>query len=98
MGTITFYEIKDIGAQGDGQAPIPKMARVKRTRDASTSTTAEYIDLDSDTTALRVVCDVTHRASVDNNVADAGNYWEVGTTEQDFGVNGGERIYYRLDA
>lgn len=98
MGTITIEEYDYVGGEGETNAPVPKLKGMKRTPDASTTTTAESITLQPQTSVIRVVADADHRISIDNNVADSGDYATVGTTALDFGVDGGDTLYYRSDA
>ena len=98
MGTIVIEEYLYVGGEGETDAPIPYLKGMKRTVDATTTTAAESITLQANTSAIRVSADVDHRISIDNNVADSGDYATVGLTERDYGVDGGETLYYRSDA
>jgi hypothetical protein len=97
MGTITIEEYDYVGGEGEVDAPVPKLKGMKRTQDTGTSATAGSVTLDKNTSVIRVVGDVDHRVSIEDNVADAGNYATVGTTAVDFGVDGGDTLYYRTN-
>lgn len=94
MGTITIEEYAYIGGEGEKTAPVPKLNAMTRTQDATTSATPESLRLQESTSVIRVVCDADHRISI-TDTTSATNYATVGTTFVDFGVNGGDTIYYR---
>lgn len=99
MGTLTIEQYPYKGGLGERDAQVPTLKGMTRTVDTSTSTTAESITLEKSTSIIRVVAaSADHRISIGNNVADNGNYATVGTTQLDFGVDGGDTLYYRLDA
>lgn len=98
MGTLTIEEYEYVGGDKEKDAPVPFLESLTRTSDATTTTTAENITLQDNTSVISVVGDADHRISIDNNVADSGNYATVGTTRRDFGVKGGDTLYYRSDA
>jgi len=98
MGSITIEQYPYIGGKGQPDAQVLTLKGMKRTLDATTSTTAESITLESWAAVIRVVCDVDHRISIDNNVADNGDYATVGTEARDYGVTGGDDFYYRSNA
>jgi len=97
MGTITIEEYSHAGAAGDKEAQVPYLAGMKRTQDATTSTTAESITLQDSTKIIRVVGAEDHRISLAEDTTGT-NYATVGTNNIDYGVKGGETLYYRLDA
>ena len=97
MGTITIEEYDYVGGEGENDAPVPKLKGIKRTQDVSTSTTAENITLQPQTSVIRVVADADHRIAITDTTA-ATDYATVGTTARDYGVDGGDTLYYRSDA
>tara|TARA_R110002020_G_scaffold341887_3_gene556452 strand:+ start:1514 stop:1807 length:294 start_codon:yes stop_codon:yes gene_type:complete len=97
MGTITIEEYNYVGGRDENDAPIPNLVAMTRTQDASTSTSPESLVLQPKTSAIRVVADADHRISITDATA-ATNYATVGTTAIDYGVNGGDTLYYRADA
>lgn len=94
MGTITIEEYEYVGGEGETDAPVPKLKGMKRTQDASTTASVESHTLQKQTSVVRIVCDADHRVSItDTDCSD--DYATVGTTVRDYGVDGGDTIYYR---
>ena len=101
MGTITITEFSDAGTGDNPEQPVPQLKSLKtRTQDATTSTTAENITLQANTSVVRVYAAELHRVSLgSNNTGNGEAYLDIqATTETDIGVKGGETFYYRADA
>jgi len=100
MGTIVFEQYTRAGSAAQTEAPIPKLDKsLIRTEDATTSTTAESITLNADTKIIRVYGVEKHRIAL-TSADTAANFATIyaAATPTEYGVNGGETIYYRLDA
>lgn len=101
MGTIVIEEYQGIGTQDNSYAPVYRLEKlVKRTADATTSTTAESITLQAETTFARIYTAQIHRLGVTSASTDnSGTYI---TTEAgkwiDIAVKKGGSLFYRTDA
>lgn len=99
MGTIVIEEYARAGGAAQQDKPVYRLdTLLARTVDSTTSTTAESITLNQNTNFVRVYTEEIHRLSpgADNTASI------YATTEAqkwtDFGVQGGEPIFYRTDA
>ena len=99
MGTITIEQYSRAGSGANTDQPIANLTTLKATtKDATTSTTAESIALDSKTKVIRVLGVEAHRVVLGTDTT-ADTYATVPAGQfQDYGVNGGEVLYYELDA
>lgn len=99
MGTIVITEYGDSGHEGKREAPIANLnTALKTTSDASTSTTAESIVLQSGTRYVSVYGVELHRISTkSSSAADQYELVPAGMSVQ-VSVNGGDTLYYKADA
>ena len=97
MGTITIEEFQYVGGKGQMDQPVPYLKGMKRTSDASTSSSVENVVLQDDTSFVRVVGDADHRIAITDSAVST-DYATVGTTALEYGVDGGDTLYYRTDA
>lgn len=101
MGTIVVEEYRKSGTANDSYVPVPNLGEIDgRTKDATTSTTAESVALGAEVVLLRVYTDVAHRIGLSAaQVGDSGSYF---TTPEavwfDVAVPKGSTLYYRTDA
>lgn len=103
MGTIVIVEFGNTGTLHKREVTIPDLSKqTKFTSDATTSTSVESITLNSDTRAVKIYANELHRVSmVDSTVSTTYDYVPADSTRAtsaDFGVKGGDTLYYRLDA
>lgn len=101
MGTLTIEQYSAAGSDKQHETPIANLyAQLSITIDSTTSTSAESITLNEDTSYIVVTGAEKHRVSIQDSTA-ATNYAEIAAGDagrRDFGVKGGETLYYRLDA
>lgn len=98
MGTITFYELQRSGSPAQNNSQVAKLDdSLKRTQDATTSSSIESITLQDTTTILGVLSVEEHRIGTDSSLT---NYIDTDISGQInwYGVTPGDVIYYRTDA
>lgn len=103
MGTIKIVEFGNTGASHTRDVSVADLSKQTGfTSDATTSTTVESITLAKNTRIVKVYADELHRVSlVDSACTTAFDFVPGDSTRVsrgDFGVQGGETLYYRLDA
>lgn len=101
MGTIVITEYTTIGGKGaiDGAPVINAQTVVAMTRDATTSTTAKSVTLNKDTRFVNIYAAEGHRVAMGDTTGDSEQFiFCPATARVDLAVNGGETLYYRLDA
>ena len=101
MATITIYGFGNTGGPHAREVSIADLSKQTfRTQDATTSTSVESIVLDGSTKAVSIIANAAHRVSLVDPTC-ATTYFDVpASTDRtyDFGVQGGQTLYYRLDA
>ena len=99
MGTIRIEEYSRAGTGANTEQPVQKLDTIRAlTLDATTSTSAENITLHPNTKLVRVRGAEQHRVALGSDTT-ATLYASAYASEWlDVGVDGGEVLYYRLDA
>ena len=100
MGTIVIEEHDKAGLDDNSYTPVYNLNKlIKRTEDATTSTTAESLQLDGATSLLRIYTAEIHRVALTSaDTGDSGAYFETIVGWNDLAVTDGDTIYYRTDA
>ena len=99
MGTIVIEEYAAVGGKGSRDAPVVNLNTcLATTSDATTSTTAESITLNSGTRFVSVYAVELHRVSVLSSDGSAQYGLVPAGTIRDFAVPEGSTLYYKADA
>lgn len=99
MGTIVIEEYAGTGSRANRDAPVVDLNTcLATTVDATTSTTAESITLNSGTRVITVYGVEAHRVSVLSADGSAKYGFVAAGTYRDFGVAPGDTLYYKLNA
>ncbi len=98
MGTIVIEQYIRSGSGAQPESPIAKLDQsIKRTGDATTSSTPETVVLHDDTKIVSIYAVEAHRISIGGDTTT--NYATINAAERrEFGVDGGETLSYRTDA
>jgi hypothetical protein len=100
MGTIVIEEHDRSGLNDNTYTPVYNLSKLlARTADATTSTTAESLALNTATSILRIYTDVAHRIGLSSaSTNNGGVYFTTAAGWNDLAVTDGNTIYYRTDA
>jgi hypothetical protein len=99
MGTIVIEEYVNVGSDANTDAPVFDLNSLRNTTvDATTSTTAESVTLNSKTRIVSIYAVEAHRVAIGaDTTATEYAFIPAGLTRE-FGVPEGETLYYRADA
>jgi len=99
MGTIVIEEYQKTGLDNNSYVPVYNLSNlVKRTADATTSTTAENITLQGNTNIIRFYTAEIHRIELSSaNTDDSAIYFTSTVGWNELAVQPGDTVFYRTD-
>ena len=99
MGTIVIEEYARSGTKVNPDVQVYNLETLlARTEDATTSSTAENITLNKNTTMCRIFTQEIHRLCVETDTTGTLYYTTEAGKWHDIGVPQGATLYYELDA
>ena len=99
MGTIIIEQYGSVGSDANRDAPIADLKTLYVTTvDATTSSSAESVVLGASTRFVTVYGVEAHRLCVGSDTTSTIYAYIPAGQLRDFGVKGGETLYYELDA
>lgn len=99
MGTIKVIEYASLGTEAKRDTDVADLSTlITTTVDATTSTTAESITLNSGTRLVRIEAAEDHRVSLGDSAVTSAYDTVAAGSKEDFGVTPGGTLYYRLNA